>query len=166
MVKISIPWFQFCPHLTTNHVIFVPVIHFFLVTMLQKWEWLRAQDDCSDKFSCMSLTPSDTHPVGTALGVPEPQLLDWHPPYPKKTPNQPKNKNKTQTNKKLSSTLVGADTSTQRLWNIRNTWKQALQLEIPSRQCYLNIAAHFISLLKALSKSAVVGLENWSMLFR
>lgn len=85
----------------------------------------------------MSLTPSDTHPVGTALGVPEPQLLDWHPPYPKKTPNQPKNKNKTQTNKK---SVV--------LW---------LGLTLPLN---LNIAAHFISLLKALSKSAVVGLEN------
>lgn len=63
----------------------------------------------------MSLTPSDAHPAGTGLGVPDPQLLDWHPPYPKKTPIQPKNKNKTQTNKKPSSTLVGADTSTQRL---------------------------------------------------
>lgn len=46
----------------------------------------------------MSLTPSDAHPAGTGLGVPDPQLLDWHP---KKPINQPKNnKNKTQTNKK------------------------------------------------------------------
>lgn len=42
----------------------------------------------------MSLTPSDAHPAGTGLGVPDPQLLDWHPPYPKKTPTNQKTRTK------------------------------------------------------------------------